>query len=445
MASISLTPSAATQGTGIDVTAVVSQILDSDRAPERVWQAQQTSLAAQSNALSTINADLLDLQTKVDALKDVNGALTAKSVTSSLPGIVTATAQVSAANSNHLVTVDSLATTSTYFTDPLPPTATLKQSSFNLQVGSGPAVNVPVAAGATLQNVADFINGIKGGVTANVISDATGLRLAIVSQTSGTAGDFNISGNSTALVFQKPVTGADASLTVDGVPISSSSNTVAGAIPGVTLNLASAARGTQVQVSVAGDATTATKAVTDFVSSYNTLIQTVNAQFSFDPTGSTAAPLSGNSTVRSLQTSLLNDITYSITGNNGFVNLESLGISLQNDGTLTVNSDTLNNVLASHPADFQNFFQQLQTGFAANFSKDLATQSDPTQGAIGLNLTEIQNTQAGLTKQINDLEDRLFDQQQQLTDKYSQVDAELRQLPLTLNQISAQLASLPHS
>src|SRR5437868_7501553 len=119
MASISLTPSAATQGSGIDVTAVVGQILDADRAPERVWQSQQASFGLQSAALNTISTDLADLQSKVNALKDPSGALTSKVASSSQPAILTASAQSSAINSNHLVTVNSLAITSVYYTDPV--------------------------------------------------------------------------------------------------------------------------------------------------------------------------------------------------------------------------------------------------------------------------------------------------------------------------------------
>ena len=444
MASISLTPSAATQGSGIDVTAVVGQILDADRAPERVWQSQQASFGLQSAALNTISTDLADLQSKVNALKDPSGALTSKVASSSQPAILTASAQSSAINSNHLVTVNSLAITSVYYTDPVAANASIGQGSFTVTVGSA-VLNVPVNADSSLQSVADFINGNNVGITANVIADSAGSRLAIVSQNSGGAGDFSITGNQTALAFHKPVTGADASLTVDGVPVSSASNTVTGAIPGVILSLAGAAPNSQVQINVANDTQAITQAISDFASRYNTLIRAVNGQFSFDSASNTGAPLAGNSSLRALQTSLLNDITYSITGNNGFVNLESLGIQLQNDGTLSVNSTTLNSVLSSHNAEFNNFFQSLSNGFAVNFSKDLIVQTDPTQGIIGLNISEIQNTQARLTRQINDFEDRLSIQQQQLIAKYSQVDAQLRQLPLILNQITSQLGSLPHS
>src|SRR5262249_40675486 len=158
-----------------------------------------------------------------NALKDVSGALTSKTASSSQPAILTASAQSSAISSNHLITVNNLATTSTYYTDPVAGGA-LGQGSFTLTAGQS-VLSVPVNAASTLPSVADFINGKNLGVTANVISDSSGSRLAIISNNSGSSGDFSITGNQTGLVFHKPVTGTDAAITVDGVPVSSASNT----------------------------------------------------------------------------------------------------------------------------------------------------------------------------------------------------------------------------
>lgn len=65
---------------------------------------------------------------------------------------------------------------------------------------------------------------------------------------------------------------------MDGIPFSSTSNTVTGAIPGVTLNLLGAYPGVQVQVSVAPDSSQIAQAVTGFVSAYNAVIGDINSQ-----------------------------------------------------------------------------------------------------------------------------------------------------------------------
>ena len=231
-----------------------------------------------------------------------------------------------------------------------------------------------------------------------------------------------------------------------GIPISSSSNTVSDVIPGVTLNLAGGTAGSTVNVSVAPDTTAATQAVTTFVAGYNTLITLVNSQFAPPSDGNAAPPLSGNGSLRLLQSSLLSDVTYSMTGNNGLGSLASLGITMENDGTLSVDSTKLNDAITNHTADFQTFFQSLDPankGFAQNFSSDLLNINDSTQGLINLELNQNTVTQKALTTQINDFEDRLAITQQQLIVKFSQVNAALEQLPILQNQIASMLGALP--
>ena len=117
--SLGMNQSTVSSGSGIDVTAVVNQILDAARAPERLWQQQQSTFTAQSNALNSINSGLSALQTAMRALSDVTGALSTNQATSSQTAILTASAQAGAPAGNHLVTVTSLATTSSVYTDAL--------------------------------------------------------------------------------------------------------------------------------------------------------------------------------------------------------------------------------------------------------------------------------------------------------------------------------------
>jgi len=437
--------SSASQGVGIDVTAVVDQILEAERGPERIWQGQQASLATQSAFLTGINSALTALKDKVNALKDALGAITAKAATSSEPGILTATAQTSAASESHLIVVNNLVSTSSAYTDAVPTGSFVSQGSFTFQVGTGLPATINVNTDTvTLDDLASYINGQSFGVTANVINDANGSRLALVSQTAGSAGNLMISSNTTNLVFHQ-VAGNNAALSVDGAPISSASNTITGVLPGVTLNLLSAAPQTPVQLDVAPDKAGATQAINEFVSSYNALIQAVNAQFTFNPATNTAGPLAGNSSLRSLQSSLLLDVTYSIEDNNGVVNLASMGVNMANDGTLNVDSTKLDDVLANKFSDFQNYFQSAGavTGFANNFAADLTGLTDSTKGIINANLTENKSLQTMLTKQITAFEDRLSVRQQQLINQYSLVDTMLRQFPLIMAQLDSELGTLP--
>jgi flagellar hook-associated protein 2 len=221
---------------------------------------------------------------------------------------------------------------------------------------------------------------------------------------------------------------------------------VTGVIPGVTLNLTSDVSQEEIHLNVAPDSAQATQAINNFVSSYNQLIGSINAQFTVPPDGSSAPPLEANGGLRLLQSSLLTGITTAITGNNGFVNLASLGIDLANDGTLSVDTSKLTPAITANSSDFQNFFQSLDPankGFAQTLSSTLSNLTDPTQGIINLELSQNTTTDNALTSQINDFEDRLAITQQQLITKFSQVNAALEQLPLIQNQIASELGALP--
>ncbi len=157
-----------------------------------------------------------------------------------------------------------LAQTSSVYTDAVASASTpISTGAFSIKVGSATAVPVTIdSSNNTLAGVAATINAANIGVSAGVITDAAGARLSILSSSSGAAGDLTISGAVTGLNFHKAVTGADASLTVDGIPIDSATNTVAGVIPGVTLNLTGTSSGA-VTFGVAADTTQAASAAPD--------------------------------------------------------------------------------------------------------------------------------------------------------------------------------------
>ncbi len=275
------------------------------------------------------------------------------------------------------------------------------------------------------------------------MTDATGSRLSLVSKTSGAAGNLTVT--SPALTFTQGIAGVDAELNVDGVPIDSSTNTVTTALPGITLDLGSAAPDTPVTISVAGDTTQVTQTINSFVSAYNTVVNDINSQFTLDSNGQ-EGPLAGVSGLRSLQNQLLSAISYSVTGTGQYVNLQSLGIEMQDDGTLQVNSTVLNDALSNHYQDFQNFFQSLSPqGFGNFFGTQMMQMTDVTEGPIALAVTGLQQTNQSLNNDINDFEVRMTSMQAELTQQYSALNASLVQYPMLMQEISAQLDSLPGS
>jgi len=430
-------------GQGIDVQQFVTLALSGDQANITNLQNTQSILNAQTTALAKITADLNNLQSAVFALNDPLGAVASQTAISSNSNVLGATAASSAVPGVHTVVVTSLATTSSYYSDPVTTSSTLLATgSFQFQVGANGPVTVTVdSTNNTLDGLAAAINNLGAGVRASVITDANGARLALVSETTGASGDITVSNNTTGLNFTKAVTGANAALTVDGVPISSASNSVSNVINGVTLTLVAPAPASPITLTVSPDTTQAADAINKFVAAYNTAIADINAQFNVASDGTGGGPLEADGSLREAQSSLLSAISYSISGNSGIVNLAALGVNLNNDGTLTVDSGALNSALSSNFAGVQTFLQSTTGGFANNLSSVLTNLTDPSAGVLGLDASGISQSSRDLGQQISNLQASLAVRQQQLTQVYAQVNATLQQLPLLQAQLSQQLAS----
>jgi flagellar hook-associated protein 2 len=464
---ISLNPATILSGQGIDVNSLVQQIIGNQSGPITQWQAQEAALQDQAVALTAINNDLNNLATAITALSNPVGALFAEAANSSNTGVLTATATSAAAAGTHQITVTNLASLgSVYSNEVSSPTASILPTGatggdIQLQVGTGASASthdIQITAGSndTLNTLASYINSHSYGVTANVVTDAGGSRLSLISQATGSPGALAINANNTNLVFNTPTGGINASLSIDGVPYSSTTNTITGAISGVTLNLTGTTSGTPVQLSVGPDTAQVTQAINNFISAYNTVIGDINTQYTVNAATNNEGPLGGDQALRSLQSSLLADASYALPGstggstvNSGVVNLASLGISMNNDGTLSLNSaqDTtdpnLNNLLASNPAAVQNFFQNSsQTGFANNFNNDLTNLTDPVSGVLNVDIAQNKTETKNLTTSITNFQAQLTTEQQQLTQQYAKVNASLQEYPLLLQQVTETLGSL---
>jgi flagellar hook-associated protein 2 len=460
---VSLNPSTILSGQGLDVSSVVQQIISSQSGPLSVWQQEDTSLATQDGVLEGIENNLTALQNAVQALADPAGALTSQAATSSDTNVLTATAQSNAIAGSHQIVVTSLATSGSVYTDPVAGGADVSflangqtTGDIQLQVGgvAGQTRDITITAGSndTLNTLATYINTQSSannwGVTASVVSDAGGSRLALQSQNTGTGGALAIVNNSnTTLTFDTPAGGTNAAFTIDGVPFSTTGNTVTGAIQGVTLNLLSQAPNTPLELTVGVDTGQITSAINNFVAAYNTLVSSINAQYVVDPTGSIPAPpLESDSSLRSLQSGILNDAAFAIAGNSGIVNLAAMGINMNNDGTLTVGTNaegqTFAQVLAANPSAVVNFFQGSGTGFANNLVTDLTNLTDPTAGPLNVDVTQNEAAQQTLTTNITNFQTQLNSEQAALTKQYEAVNASLQAYPLLLQEITETLGTL---
>ena len=436
--------SSSSLGQGIDVMSFVQAAMTYDQANITNVQNQQTSIANQAKALTQITSELSSLQDAAYALQDPLGDLNSLTANSSNSSALTATASSAALVGAHTITVNSLATTSSYYTGPLNSSSTaISQGTFQIQVGSASPVTVTVdSTDNTLDGLVAAINKHDIGVRASVINDANGARLALVSESTGASGDIRVSNNTTGLIFNKAVTGTNASLVVDGVPISSSSNTVTGVINGVTLSLGAPTGSSPITLTISPDTTQATSAIDQFVSAYNTAIQDINSQFAVASDGSGGGVLEADNSLRQAQSLLLGATAYSASGSNGIANLASMGITLNDDGTLSVDTTTLQNALTGQTADVQSFLQNPTNGFATNLVSVLSAVNNPATGILGLDASGLAKNSQSLSQQLSDLQATFNAKEQYLIQIYSKVNATLQELPLLQSQMSQQLGSL---
>ena len=303
-----------------------------------------------------------------------------------------------------------LAQTSSGYLDQIANASDALTGSISIQIGNGKTENIVIGPApasraantiytggntATLAGIASAINGANLGVTANVLADASGSRLSLVSKTSGAAGQMTVTSslidanivttdNPTGAVTYNPtVSGKNASLVIDGVPLSSASNVVTNLIPGLTFQLlAPSAQNSdqsleQVQVVISNDNSGVESAVNQFVTDYNALMSAINTQDGHDSSGN-PEPLFGSPTLSLLQQQLL-----------GSLNTQSPNGSLD---SIKNASDTISGSISVSMAG----------GIPLSFSGTTGTDATPSTGTLSA-ISNVADTLSGsISIQIGD-------------------------------------------
>ncbi|MHB1022109.1 MAG: flagellar filament capping protein FliD [Acidobacteriaceae bacterium] len=442
MGAVGLNFGSATSGQGFDVTTTVNEIVTNMQAVETPWKSQLTQLQAQDTAFTSLGTDLSTLSTDLQALTDFQGVTAAKQGSSSDTNVLSLTsASTTAVAGSHSITVSQLAQTSSEYSNSLASATDTLSGSITVQVGSGTAQTITVGSSSnTLASYAAAINAAAIGVTASVITDSSGSRLSIVSGTSGAAGQLTLTSSLTdattgsAMAFQVGQTGQDANLSVDGISITSASNTVTNAIPGVTFQLLSAAPATQVQVEITNDNSAVESTFSNLVTAYNKVVTDINTQEGKDASGN-PQPLYGNPMLAQLQELLSGALTGG--GASGSISsITQLGINMNNDGTLTLNTDTLGTVLNSNYSDVVGYLQNTGS-WGQNFSNVLNNLNNQAPyGLVYLALQQNSQQETNLNNDISSEEALISQQKTTLTAELNMANQELQAIPGQLSEIS---------
>jgi flagellar hook-associated protein 2 len=327
------------------ITTLIQQATAAYQAPVSTLQAQEKPIQAQISALGKVQGALSGLQSALAGLADLQN-LAQRAVTVSPSGAVKATAANDAPTGTynlsniHLAQAESLVSAGFASTS-----GSLGAGSIVIQTGAGaPAVTIPVGSGQdNLAGIANAINHANTGVDAAVIYDGSSYHLALTSAATGTAAAFTVSGSGGLAGFSyhpgasgltQTQAAANASFSLNGIAITSGSNTVKGALPGLTLTLAASGSAT---VTVDGDVSALDKAATGLVSALNDVLGTIGQYASYS-TASGAGPLLGDVGLQILRNNLLDSVTSPAAAagapNSPYTSLSSVGFNLTSGGTI---------------------------------------------------------------------------------------------------------------
>ena len=434
-------------GAGFNVSQTVSQIVSNLQGVETPWKNQLSATNAQDASLSNLGTLLSQVSNDMTSLTDFQGVLAGKQGSSSDPTVIALTsASSSAIAGTHTIVVNSLAATSSGYLSAITNASDTLSGSLTIQVGTGTAQTITIGSTSnTLSTLAAAINTAAIGVNASIITDANGSRLSLVSGTSGAGGNLTVTSSvtdsttSTSLGYTTATAGANASLTVDGLSVSATSNTVSTVIPGVTFQLLAPSPVTSgtpetVQVQILNNNTAVVSSISQLVSDYNAVISAVNTQETNNASG-TAQPLFGSPTLAMFQEQLLGSINQSNTqGNVG--NITQLGISINNDGTLSLDTSTLNSELNQDYSGVISFFQN-SGSWGLNFSTALNNlgNSSPT-GMLTLDLNANSAIISSLNQNISNENLLISSQQSSLTTELNLANQTLQQIPSNINSMS---------
>ena len=259
----------------------------------------------------------------------------------------------------------------------------------------------------SLQGIRDAINKASLGVTATIVSDgsATPNHLVLTSSKTGASSTIKVSLAATgggapdaaldALLAYDPAgtqnlkqnTAAQSTaLNVNGIPITSDTNTVSDAIQGVTLTIGTVGKAV---LNVAQDSNSVKSGVNAFVKAYNDLNKAIKDVSGYDADTKKGGPLLGDSTVQNLQAQLRKQLGQNITGLNGdLTTLSQVGISFQKDGTLSLDAGKLNTAIGKNFSDIAGLFAAV--GKASDSLVSFSSSTAKTvPGDYALNVTHL--------------------------------------------------------
>ncbi|HTV28414.1 MAG TPA: flagellar filament capping protein FliD, partial [Xanthobacteraceae bacterium] len=389
--------------TSSEITTLIQDASAAYDAPITVLETAEQPITTEISALGNVKSSLSSLQSALSSLADVQ-SLSQRSVSSS-SNAVQATATNQAALGTYNISNVKLATAESLVSSGYASASgALGAGSLTIQVGSGSAVTLDVASGQdNLTDIAATINQADLGISATVVFDGSTYDLNLFSNVTGAANVFTVSGGGglAGLTYDgatKDLTLAtkaqNASLSLNGISISSGSNTIQGAVNGVTFTLAASGSAT---VSVGQNVGPLVQSAQSVVQALNSALSTIS-QYSSYSQASGGGPLEGNVGLQIIRTDLLDAISSPGTiTNGGYNSLSSVGFGITSGGQISLNTSTLQSAAESNYASVAGLLGAF--GTANNPNVGVQAVSGAQAGTYAVDITA--NSGSTLTGTIN--------------------------------------------
>lgn len=414
-------------GSGLDIEGLVTQLVAAERlVSDTQLDRESSKITSEFSALGSLKSALGGFQSSFSGLTTA-AKFQGKKVSSSDTDLIGVSVSSAALASSYAIEVTQLAEShalaSTSFADA--DTTTVGTGTLTIRKGvtdydSGTdtynsftantdftTVNITIdSSNNTLNGIAAAINASDAEINASVINDGSGYRLLLSSETTGTeqsleivvddddSNDTDTSGlsrlafNSSATNLEQSNAAEDAQLTINGLAVSSGSNTVDSAVEGLTLDLKQITSGA-VDVNVTEDHTSIVSAAKSFIAGYNQYILTANSLSSYNVDAEIAGPLLGDFTLRSVGQQIDTIVRGSVTDISGSVqSLAQLGVTTTADGELVLNEAELNALLDSDPDNVIDLFAEIGRPDDADITFNSAG-SNAVVGTYAVNITQM--------------------------------------------------------
>ncbi len=353
---------------GLDWRSIIDQLRKLETKKVNLITQKKKEYGEKVTAWQNINKKLISLKTKAEALNSHKGFNLFKSSLSSdtsskAEDILSVTTGEEASPGTYQIVVHQLARAEKQASTGFSSSTTPLGLSGDLRINGK---TVAIATSDTLLSIRNKINGVNTGedpsyVSASIINYGTeDYRLVLTSDREGSEG-FRLEGTQgliEAFGFQEIQSGVDALLSLEGIEFTSSSNTVKDVISGVTLNLKRAQADTTVTVRIERDHSGIKDKIRELVNAFNEVIDAIQTQFSYDEEKQkTGGPLFGDSTLRSIRSSLTQVLLDGVEGaQENFSTLGMIGINLDSQGKLKIDDQKLQGYLETHFEEVRRLF-----------------------------------------------------------------------------------------